>query len=97
MVKDSLQLTAEKLLRGQPLAENQFVFQLYEGNEIKEEFLIEEVKNGAATLKSEGIYGASVIFSPIEFSQDDIGRRTYTIIEKNTGLDAYIYMIQYLI
>lgn len=91
MVKDSLQLTAEKLLRGQPLAENQFVFQLYEGNEIKEEFLIEEVKNGAATLKSEGIYGASVIFSPIEFSQDDIGRRTYTIIEKNTGLDAYIY------
>lgn len=90
-IKGSLQLTAEKLLRGQPLAENQFVFQLYEGNEIKEETLIEEVKNGVATLKSEDIYGASVIFSPIEFSQDDIGIRSYTIIEKNTGLDAYIY------
>lgn len=82
----SIQLSAEKTLLGQALAAGQFSFELYEGNT-----LIETVSNKAGTMTAGNTYTGNIDFSPIKYTQSDVGIKTYKILENNTRLPGYTY------
>lgn len=76
----------QKKLIGQKLAAGQFTFNLYEG-----ESLIDTATNESGILQGDGSYLGDVVFDKLEFTQSDIGLKTYTIVEENTSLPGYTY------
>lgn len=82
----SIKISGEKIINGHSLDNNQFSFEIYEGNN-----LIETVGNKIGYLVEGEIYKGNIDFSPINYTQSDVGIKNYTIIEKNTGLPGYTY------
>ncbi|SHJ39931.1 Spy0128 family protein [Parasporobacterium paucivorans] len=82
----SMQFSAEKTLIGHNLAADYFSFELYEGDT-----LIETVKNQTGSLTGAATYSGGINFSSIPYDQSDVGTKTYTIKEKDTGLAGYTY------
>lgn len=76
----------QKNLKGQELAAGQFTFNLYEG-----ETLLDTATNQKGTLNEDGSFTGSVDFDKLEFTQADVGTKTYTIVEENSGLPGYTY------
>ncbi len=75
-----------KNLIGQELTAGQFTFNLYEG-----ETLIDSTTNEQGVLEEDGSYLGSVVFDKLLFTQSDVGLKTYTIVEENSGLEGYTY------
>lgn len=84
----SIQLSAEKTVAGHSLAADQFSFELYEGGS-----LLQTVKNGAGMPAGGNTYTGNINFSVIDYTQSDVGTKTYRIVEKNTSLPGYTYDI----
>ncbi|MBE5804636.1 MAG: Cna B-type domain-containing protein, partial [Clostridiales bacterium] len=70
--------TAVKTLEGKELAADQFVFELYDS----EGYVLESVLNDAQ---------GNVTFKTLEFTEEDVGSRSYTISERNTGEAGVTY------
>lgn len=81
-----IQLSAEKTVVGHSLAANQFSFELYEGST-----LLQTVKNSTGMLVNGNTYTGNINFNVINYTQSDVGTKTYRILEKNTGLSGYTY------
>ena len=81
-----IQLSAEKTVVGHSLAANQFSFELYEGST-----LLQTVKNNTGMLVNGNTYTGNINFNVINYTQSDVGTKTYRILEKNTGLSGYTY------
>ena len=73
----SLDLSGTKTLTGRDLAAGEFEFELYEGDT-----LLETVSNDA-----DGDFS----FTTLNFDLDDVGMKTYTVIENNNGLSGVTY------
>jgi pilin isopeptide linkage protein len=75
-----------KKLIGQELAAGQFTFNLFEG-----ETLLDTATNEKGIFEEDGSYLGSVVFDKLLFTQSDVGLKTYTITEENSGLPGYTY------
>lgn len=82
----SIQLSAEKTVVGHSLAADQFSFELYEGNT-----LLQTAGNSVGMSMGDNTYTGNVNFSAIPYTQNDVGTKTYRIVEKNTSLPGYTY------
>jgi|GEM_PF-1880827 len=85
-----IQLSAEKKVLGHSLATNQFSFELYEKTK-DGETIVETVGNQAGRNVEHTTYIGNIAFSPIGFTQKDVGIKTYIIKEKHTSLEGYTY------
>lgn len=82
----SIQINGIKILNGHALATGQFIFELYEGNT-----LIDTQRNQLGTTADQQSYSGNFTFATINYTQSDVGIKTYKIVEKNTGLPGYNY------
>ncbi len=76
--KGEYTFTAAKTLEGKPLEEDMFLFELQDS----EGYKLEGVTNDA-----EG----NVTFSALRFTEEDVGEKRYTVLEKNTGAAGITY------
>ena len=77
----SVSLSAKKVLNGQQLKDNQFTFNLYEG-EVTPSNLIATATNNA---------NGTISFPQIDYTQTDIGTHSYIITEVAGNDDSIIY------
>jgi pilin isopeptide linkage protein len=81
-----LALGGTKELSGHTLAAGQFSFLLYEGNT-----LLQTVGNEAGENQSNSLDYGAFAFDAIQYTQSDVGSKTYRIVEQNEGLPGYTY------
>lgn len=81
-----LVLEGTKELYGHTLAAGQFSFQLYEGDT-----LLQTVQNEIGTNQSDSLDTGAFSFEKMMYTQEDVGTKTYRIIEKDEGKPGYKY------
>jgi len=88
----SIRINAEKIVEGHTLSAEQFEFELYEllDGEVVGEVPLKTIKNSIDTSLEGPQYTGTLEFA-LEYTQDDVGVKTYRIIEKNHGMGGYGY------
>ncbi|MBR4067103.1 MAG: Cna B-type domain-containing protein [Clostridia bacterium] len=76
--KGEYTFTAVKTLEGKPLEEDMFLFELQDS----EGYKLESTTNDA---------DGNVAFSALRFTEEDVGEKRYTVLEKNTGAAGITY------
>lgn len=82
----SIQLSDEKKVIGHALAADMFTFELYEGST-----LLQTAKNSVGAMTEANTYIGNIKFDVINYTQADVGTKTYRIIEKNNSMPGYTY------